>query len=131
MADSSTRTLARALLEDFEVEIELRLARKDAEVAALRGLMPKPETPRTPTLAQIEVRGLIRWEAAPKWKEGGAFILWVDEVPKYVLRLTVGTRHPLPDLKKCADGKARLVVARQPGERVFGLPALDVLEIKD
>ena len=131
LADPSTRTLARALLADFESEIELRLARKDAEVAKLRGLMPKAESPRTPTLDQVEVRGLVRWEAAPKWKNGGAFILWVGEQPKYVLRLTVGARHPLPDLKGSADGKARLIVARQPGERVFGLPALDVLEIKD
>lgn len=122
--------IATTLRSDLEAEIALRLAREDAETAKLRGQTPLPEVPLTPKVGAVEVTGLIRWEAAPRWKSGGAFILWIEGEPKYVLRLTTGVPGPPPDLKGSADGKPRTITARQPGTRVFGLPALDVLSLK-
>lgn len=129
LADAQAKKIAAALLEDFEAEIALRLARHDAEVAKLRGAESKPVAPITKTLDGVEVTGTIRWEAAPRWDGGGAFILWIDGEPSYVLRLTTGTPGPLPNLKGSCDGKPRTVKGRQPGERVFGLPAIDVLSL--
>ncbi|MDJ0973546.1 MAG: hypothetical protein QNJ98_03735 [Planctomycetota bacterium] len=128
-ADPRAATLARLLREDLDAELALREARKEAELARLRGETPEPEAPLTPTKDEVQVRGLIRWEAAPRWREGGAFLLWVEGKPAYVLRLTTGTPRPLPDLKKSCDGKPRTVRGRQPGDRVFGLPAIDVVTI--
>jgi hypothetical protein len=129
LAPERVRKLVAALRSDVEAEIEIRLARKDAELARIRNLGGAAVPPLTPTLANVTLRGVIRWEAAPKWQNGGAFILWIDEQPRYVLRLTTGGPLPYPDLEGNADGKVHAVTGRQPGERVFGLPAIDVMGI--
>jgi len=128
-ADPHAKKIAATLLADLEAEIELRVARKDAELARLRGLAPAAPAPLTPKQDTVELRGIVRWEAAPKWRNGGAFILWIEDEPAYVLRLTTGTPRPLPDLKGSCDGKPRAIHGRQPGDRVFGLPAIDVVSI--
>lgn len=130
MAEAGVQKLAQILHADLEAEIARRLARHDAELARLRGLVTDEVPALTPRLERVEVRGKIRWEAAPKWRNGGAFILWIDDEPRYVLQLTTGLKGPLPDLAGSADGEPRTVVARQPGSRVFGLPALDVLSLR-
>jgi hypothetical protein len=125
----AVRKLARAVRQDLEAELEMRTARKDAEVARLRGLEPPPERPEAPVVASVEARGVIRWEAAPTWRNGGEWVLWVDADPVYVLELTTGLPHPLPDLKGNADKGPRVVRGSQPGQRVFGLPVLLVRSI--
>lgn len=123
------RKLALAIRQDLEAELEMRMARKDAEVARLRGLTPPAEKPPAPRIAQVEVRGTIRWEAAPSWRNGGAWVLWIAEDPRYVLHISTGLPHPLPDLKANADKGDRTVRGKQSGERVFGLPVIEVSSI--
>ena len=65
----------------------------------------------------------------PKWRTGGAWILWVNDVPTHVVRLTAGMPLPHPDFKAFA-GKDCTVVGAQPGERLFGLPVIDVTSIQ-
>ncbi len=125
-----TRKLAHAVRQDLEAELEIRVARKDAEVARLRGLDPPAEKPVAPVLETLVVRGTIRWEAAPTWRNGGEWVLWVGEEPRYVLQLTVGLPQPVPDFKAHADGAVRSIEGRQPGGRVFGLPVIYVRRIK-
>ncbi len=123
------RKLAHAVLTDLEAELEMRMARKDAEVARLRGLDPPAEKPAAPKIARVEVRGEIRWEAAPRWRNGGAWVLWIGEDPRYVLHVTTGLPHPLPDLQANAGKGPRTVTGKQSGERVFGLPVVEVRKI--
>ena len=129
MSPVGVRKLAAAVRADMEAELELRMARKDAEVARLRGLQPPAERTPAPQLASVEVRGVIRWESAPTWRNGGEWVLWVEDEPRYVLQLTVGLPHPLPDLKGNADRGPRTVKGAQPGTRVFGLPVLEIRSI--
>ena len=126
----SVRKLARAVREDLEAELEIRVARKDAEVARLRGLEPPAERTPVPKVDQVAARGVIRWEAAPGWRNGGEWVLWVEDEPRYVLQLTTGMPRPHPDFKANADDRPRHVEGRQPGTRVFGLPVLEVRAIK-
>jgi len=130
-APLGVRKLARAIRADLEAELEMRTARKDAEVARLRGLAPQPERTPAPRIEHIVVRGTIRWEPAPRWRNGGAFVLWVGEDPTHVLRLTTGLPRPLPDLKGCVGKGARTVEGSQPGDRVFGLPVIEVHSLKE
>lgn len=122
----AVRKLALAVRQDLESELELRMARKDAEVARLRGLEAPAEKPAAPRIEQVLVRGRIRWEAAPGWRNGGEWVLWVADEPRYVLQLTTGLPHPLPDFKARAAGGPCAVEGRQSGQRVFGLPVLEV-----
>ncbi|MDJ0522963.1 MAG: SH3 domain-containing protein, partial [Planctomycetota bacterium] len=128
-APVSVRKLANAIRADLEAELEMRMARKDAEVARLRGLTPPAEKPPAPKIARVEVRGVIRWEAAPRWRNGGAYVLWIGEDPRYVLHVTTGLPHPLPDLKRNADGREHTIRGEQSGDRVFGLPVIEVTSI--
>lgn len=125
----AVRKLALAVRADLEAELELRMARKDAEVARLRGLDPPAEKPVAATRSEVEARGEIRWESAPGWRNGGEWVLWHGEEPRYVLQLTTGLPAPLPDLKAHAGGGVRTVQGRQPGRKVFGLPVLEVRRI--
>jgi len=126
-APPDVRRLARALRQDLENELEIRTARKDAEVARIKGETPPTEPKEAPVVPMAEVRGTIRWEAAPRWRNGGAFVLWRGEEPVHVLELTTGTPLPLPDLAGLASsGEEALVKGAQPGRRVFGLPVIEV-----
>ncbi len=126
---AAVRKLAHAIRQDLESELEIRMARKDAEVARLRGLDPPAEKPPAPKIADVKVQGEIRWEPAPRWRNGGAWVLWAGEDPRYVLHLTTGLPHPLPDLKGNAGQGLRTIRGRQSGERVFGLPVIEVRSI--
>jgi hypothetical protein len=130
-APLGARKIAQAIRQDLEAELELRTARKDAEVARLRGLEPGPEPTPSAHIESVVVRGTIRWEAAPRWRNGGAWVLWVGEEPRHVLHLTTGLPHPLPDLEGNAGRGPRTVEGRQGGERVFGLPVLEVRSITE
>lgn len=125
----AVRKLAHAVRADLESELEMRVARKDAEVARLRGLEPPAERSAVPKIASVTQRGEIRWEAAPGWRNGGEWVLWVEDEPRYVLQLTTGLPHPLPDFKANAGRGARTIEGHQPGTRVFGLPVLQVRTI--
>ncbi len=129
-ANARVLRLAGALRDDLEAEIEVRVARKDAEVARLRGLMTDPEEPLEKKVAAVTCKGVVRWESAPKWKGGGFYVLWVGNQPKYVLRLTTGGPLPYPDLKGNAVEEVRTIEGKMPGERTFGLPVVEVLKIK-
>lgn len=126
----AVRKLAHALREDLESELEMRMARKDAEVARLRGLEPPAERSAAPKIAEVSVNGVIKWEPAEGWRNGGEWVLWVDDEPRYVLQLTTGLKHPLPNFKANADRGVRTILAKQSGTRVFGLPVLEVRGIR-
>ena len=128
-APAMVRKLAQALRQDLESELEVRLARKDAEVARLRGLEP-PTPPSAPREDEVVVQGEIRWEPAPTWRNGGAFVLWVAGEPTHVLRLTTGMPLPMPDLKAHAGQGQRTIEGRTSTDRVFGLPVIEVRSIR-
>lgn len=129
-APVDARKLARAIRADMEAELEIRTARKDAEVARLRGLEPEPEPARPRERTLLVVQGEVRWEAAPKWRNGGAYVLWRGEVPLHVLRLTTGLPRPLPDLKGSTAWGLCTIQGLRVEEKVFGLPVLEVRSIK-
>jgi hypothetical protein len=122
--------LARALRDDLEGEIALTVARLDAELARLRGDPDAPAPTPAPKVDRVEVEGIVRWEPTPGWRDPGVHILWIDEAPRFVLRLAPGGVLPHPDLKALCDGRPHRVVAAQPGDRVFGLPALDIRSVE-
>jgi hypothetical protein len=117
--------VAQALREDLEGELTLRVARRDAAVARARGLDPGPDPLPAPEVSQVRLTGVLRWEPIPAWRTGGAWILWTNERPTHVVRLTAGMPLPHPDLKALA-GSVHTYVGRQPGERLFGLPVVDL-----
>lgn len=125
-APTPVRRLAAALCRDLEGELEMRTARRDAEVARLRGLDPPKVNPPEPAATPRTVRGVIRWEAAEGWRNGGAFVLWQGDSPIHVLELTIGLPPPIPDLRAHADGREHAVTGMVNGDRVFGLPVLVV-----
>lgn len=131
LAPRPVQLLVVALLADLEAELELRVARKDAEVARIRDLAPEEPAPLTPVVESVRIEGRIRWEAAPRWRAGGAFLLWQEGLPRYVLRLSTKTPRPHPDLKALCDGNVRVILGKQTGERVFGLPAIDIMSVAE
>lgn len=125
-APVGVQRLAAALCRDLEGELALRVARRDAELARLRGLAPAPEPAPARPPEPLTARGTVRWEAAEGWRNRGAFVLWQGEEPRFVLELTVGLAPPIPDLAAADDGREHAVVGTPNGERVFGLPVLVV-----
>lgn len=123
------RSLAELMLEDLAREMELREARAQAMLAKARGTPPPAVPLVAPQEASVEVEGTLVWEAVPGWKDGGVFVLKQDGKPKRVLRLTTGGPLPLPDLKAACDGKVWRFRGGAPGERVLGLPVVDVREV--
>jgi hypothetical protein len=83
-----------------------------------------------PRVASVDLVGEIRFEPTPGWRDGGVFLLWIEDVPRYAVRLTTGGDLPHPDLKACSDGKPRRVLGSQPGDRLLGLPVVDVKSVK-
>jgi hypothetical protein len=122
--------LARLMSEDLERELEIRAARADRELAKARGAPAAGPAPTpAPAAAALEVEGLLKWEKIPGWKDDGVFILWQGEKPTHVVRLGTGGRIPPPDLRACCDGKAWRFQGSAPGERVLGLPVIDVRDV--
>lgn len=122
----NVQRLARALREDLEREIQLRVARHDAEVAKARGLT----APAVPTLEPVETtataEGEVRYEPTPGWEEDGVYFLFRDGQPVFVLRLGMDYPLPHPDFARHAGGGTRRVTGRRPGTRLFGLPIFEV-----
>ena len=130
LAPARLRQLAQALRADLASEDAIRAARRDAEVAKARGLSPDPEKLPAPKVSSATLRGVLRWEAVPRWRNGGAWILWSQDRPTHVVRLTTGMPLPHPNLKEHADEHPRTVRGSQPGERLFGLPVIDLQSIE-
>lgn len=130
LASARLRRLAEALRADLESEVTLRVARRDAAVAKARGLSPDPEKLPAPKVSSVTFQGVLRWESVPKWRNGGAWILWQNDKPTHVVRLTTGMPLPHPKLADHADGKPRTIQGHQPGERLFGLPVIALKSIK-
>jgi len=122
--------LARALREDLEREIQLRVARYQAEVARTRGLDAPALEPLEPVVEDASVTGDIRYEPTPGWKEEGVYFLWIDGRPRFALRLTIGGPLPHPDFASHAEAGPRRLVGRQPGTRLFGLPVFEVRAVE-
>lgn len=123
------RALGELMLEDLAREMELREARALAQLAKARGATPQPVPLVAPQEASVEVEGTLAWEAVPGWKDGGVYVLRQDDKPKRVLRVAAAAGAPPPDLKRHCDGKAWRFRGAAPGERVLGLPVVDVREV--
>ena len=130
LAAESVLRLARALREDLEREIQLRVARHQAAIARTRGLEPPAVEPLEPVVEDAAEVGEIRYEPTPGWTEDGVFFLFVGGRPRFTLRLTTGGPLPHPDFSRFVHAGAVKVVGRQPGERLFGLPIFAVRSIE-
>ena len=123
------RRVATALREDLEGEIALRVARKDAAIARARGLDPGPDPLPAPRVSQVRLTGVLKFEPVPGWRTGGAWILWTGNEPTHVVQLTAGMPLPHPDLKDF-EGTVHTYIGKQPGDRLFGLPVVDLSKIE-
>ena len=119
--EARTKALAAALAKDLERETELRVAYGDEILLAKRTGRPAPggiQAP-SPRVESLEASGTLRFEPAPGWEGGGAFLLWTpDGRPAHAVRWA---GHDL----KSFDGKAVRVKGKAPGGRLLGLPTLD------
>ncbi len=120
--------LARALREDLEREIQLRVARHDAALARELGRDAPAVPPLEAKVERVERDGVIKYEPTPGWKEAGVYFLWVDDKPAFVLR--AASTAPKVEFASFADAKTRRVVGSLPGERLFGMPILHVRSIR-
>ena len=130
-ADERTKALARVLLEDLRREAELRLAFSDELLAKRRTGQAPPTAPKPPAekIDAVELTGVIRWEAAPGWPGGGAFVLWEKGTPVRALQWATG------DLKSFAtqQGGPEVTVrlrGKQPGTRLIGMPVVEVASVE-
>lgn len=129
-AAASVLRLARALREDLEREIQLRVARHQAAIAKTRGLQPPAIEPLEPVVEDTAQVGEVRYEPTPGWTEEGVYFLFIGGRPRFTLRLTTGGPLPHPDFSKHVLAGAVKVVGRQPGDRLFGLPVFAVRSIE-
>ncbi len=129
LAPPPLRRVAEALRGDLDAELALRVALRDAAVARARGLDPGPDPARAESAEAVRLTGVLRFEPVPAWRTGGAWILWNGDVPTHVIRLTTGMPLPHPDLKRF-EGVEHTYVGRRPGERLFGLPVVDLKSIE-
>lgn len=129
-ARPDTLALARALRGDLERELELRVLRHDAEMARLQGRPPVSVPVIAPSVETCDIAGELRYEPTPGWTRDGVYLLWIDDEPRYVLRLTTGGELPHPDFAAHANAGLRRIHGTQPGDRMFGLPILDVQSIR-
>ena len=121
-AAESVLRLARALREDLEREIQLRVARHQAAIAKTRGLEPPAIEPLEPVVEDTAQVGEVRYEPTPGWTEEGVYFLFIGGRPRFTLRLTTGGPLPHPDFSEHVQAGAVKLVGRQPGDRLFGLP---------
>lgn len=119
--DARTAAIAGALAKDLERETELRVAYGDELLLAKRTGKPAPggiQAP-SPRVESLEAVGTLRFEPAPGWEGGGAFLLWApDGRPAHAVRWAGHDLRPF-------DGKAVKVKGKAPGGRLLGLPAVD------
>ncbi|HVG95027.1 MAG TPA: SH3 domain-containing protein [Planctomycetota bacterium] len=121
-AADRTKALARVLIEDLDREQQMRVAFADDILAKRRMGQAPPAAPAAPApkLDSVDATGVVRWEPAPGWEGGGAFVLWVDGKPAHALRWASG------DLKALAAEPSVRVRGKGTGTRLLGLPLLDV-----
>jgi hypothetical protein len=126
-AQARTKALAKAILDDLEREIELRVAFHDELLASARTGTKKPTRPKPPAEAKegVEVVGSLRWEAAPGWENGGAFVLWRGDEPAFAVAPAKDDAR-LRDSLKSLDGKSAKVRGKTTGARLLGLPLLEL-----
>lgn len=124
-----TKKLAEALLADLRRECEIRVAFADEILAKKRAGQAPPERAKDPAeqVPSVDLKGTVRWEAAPGWDGGGAFVLYDGDKPTVALRWSGG------DLGKLATGKDApptlvRVRGKQTGARVLGLPIVEVAQ---
>jgi SH3-like domain-containing protein len=124
-AADRTKALARVLVEDLQREQKLRVAFADEILAKRRMGQAPPAAPAAPAprLDTSEVVGVVRWEPAPGWEGGGAFVLWVDGKPVHALRWASG------DLRALASERPVVVRGKGAGVRLLGLPLLEVASV--
>ena len=72
----------------------------------------------------FEGTGILRWEPAPGWEGGGAFVLWAGDKPVNALRFAGG------DLRPFDDGKPVKVKGKALGGRLLGLATVEVDSIE-
>lgn len=123
-ASARTKALAAVVLEDLRREQAIRVAFAD-EILAKKRLGQAPPAKAKPPAEAIDVdaTGLLRWEPAPGWDGGGAFVLWSSDKPTHALKWGRG------DLK-AFDGKRVRVRGKQTGGRLLGLPAVEVASVE-
>jgi hypothetical protein len=123
--DARTKAIAAALAKDLERETELRVAYGDELLLAKRTGKPAPggiQAP-APRVDALEAVGTLRFEAAPGWEGGGAFLLWgADGRPVHAIRWAGHDLRPF-------DGRAVKVRGKAPGGRLLGLPAVEAESI--
>ena len=126
----AVRRLAQALRDDLEREIELRVARHDVALARELGRDAPAVGPLEPKVERVERRGVLKYEPTPGWKEEGVYFLWIDDKPAYALRpASQEATNPL-EFARFADGKPHRLEGALPGERLFGIPVLEVRALK-
>jgi hypothetical protein len=125
-ATERTKALAAVLVEDLQREQKIRVAFADEILAKKRMGQPPPAAPAAPAprLDSVEVVGVVRWEPAPGWEGGGAFVLWVEGKPANALRWAAG------DLKAHATDRPVRIRGKATGGRLLGLPSLDVTSVE-
>lgn len=124
-AADRTRALATVVVEDLRREQALRVAFADDILAKKRAGQPPPEKAKPPAevVDAVEVTGVLRWEPAPGWDGGGAFVLWSTPTkPSHAVRWAQG------DLK-ALEGKTVKVKGKQAGTRLLGLPTVDAVKV--
>ncbi len=126
----SVLRLAKALDDDLDREIALRVARHDAALARELGREPTAIPPLAPKADDATFKGIIRYEPTPGWKEPGVYFLWIDGRPLYVLRPggVVDTSGEAV-LREATDAREHDVEGALLGKRLFGLPVLEVRRI--
>jgi len=123
-ATDRTKALANVVLEDLRREQAIRVAFADEILAKKRLGQAPPERAKAPAdVLDVDATGTLRWEAAPGWDGGGAFVLWsASEKPTHALKWAKGEL-------KAFDGKKVRVRGKQTGGRLLGLPAVDVATV--
>jgi hypothetical protein len=124
-ASARVKALAKALQDDLEREIELRVAWTDEELARARTGRPAgtASPPPAPKVEAVAIVGVLEWEAAKGADGGGAFVLWDAAKPAHLVRWPGG------DLSKW-NGQNVRIHGRSTGARVQGLPLLEVDRIE-
>jgi SH3-like domain-containing protein len=119
--DARTKAIVAALAKDLERETELRVAYGDELLLAKRTGKRAPGGVQAPAprVDALEASGTLRFEPAPGWEGGGAFLLWApDGKPIHAVRWGGHDLKPF-------DGKSVKIRGKALGGRLLGLPAVE------
>ena len=120
-APVKARALAKALADDLDREMQIRVAYADEILLKQRMGQPPPAAPKADAskTGPFESSGGVRWESAPGLPEGGLFVLWVGDRPIAALR-SAGA-----DLKSYANWVSATVKGKRTGAVLAGLPVVE------